>query len=95
MKQEIKFKDYKNCLENDKTILKSQRRFRIEAHNTFTGKVNKLDSVKLLQENTNALWSDIYLVTHWKNMQNRIVDTPKIKKLDIMINTDEVTEENT
>ena len=47
MIQEIKFEDYKNCLENVKTILKLQQRFRIEAHNTFTEKVSKLHSVKL------------------------------------------------
>ena len=54
MIQKIKFEDYKNCLKNDKTILKLQQRFRIEAHNMFTEKVSQLHSVKLLQENTNA-----------------------------------------
>ena len=35
-KQEIQFEDYKNCLENNKIILKSQQRFRSEAHNVFS-----------------------------------------------------------
>ena len=35
MKREIKFQVYKECL-------KSQRKFRSEAHNVFTKKVNKI-----------------------------------------------------
>ena len=43
IKQEIKFKDCKNCMENNKTkILRSQQRFRSEAHNVFTEKVVKI-----------------------------------------------------
>ena len=36
----------------------------------------------------------IQLVMHWKNMLNRIGETPKNKRLNIMINSDEVTGEN-
>ena len=42
MKREIKFLDYKDCLENTKIIFKSQQRFRDELHNIFTEKVNKI-----------------------------------------------------
>lgn len=42
IKQEIKFQDYKECLEENKTILKSQQRFRVETNNVFTEKVNKI-----------------------------------------------------
>ena len=36
------FNDYKNCLLNDKTILKSQQRIRSEVHNIYTEEVNKI-----------------------------------------------------
>ena len=39
---EIKFKYYKNFLENSKIILKSEQRFRCEAHNVFKEKVKKI-----------------------------------------------------
>lgn len=42
VKQEIKFQEYKESLENNKTILKSPQRFRSEAHSVFTEKVNKV-----------------------------------------------------
>ena len=42
IKPEIEFQDPKEWLKNNKRILKSQQRFRIEAHNVFTEKVNKI-----------------------------------------------------
>ena len=42
IKREIKFQDYKECLENNKTIMRLQQRFRSEAHNIFTEKVNRI-----------------------------------------------------
>ena len=39
---ETKFNDYKKCLENNKTILRWQQRFRSELHNTFMEKTNKI-----------------------------------------------------
>ena len=42
IKREIKFQDCKECLEKNKTMLKSQYRFRSEAHSAFTEKVNKV-----------------------------------------------------
>ena len=42
IKQEIKFQEYEESLENNKTILKSQQRFRSEAYSVFTEKVNKV-----------------------------------------------------
>ena len=38
IRQEIKLQDYKEFLENCKTMLRSQQRFRSEAHNVFTEK---------------------------------------------------------
>ena len=42
MKIILKFNDYKNCLLNNETILKSQQRFKSEAHNTYTQEINKI-----------------------------------------------------
>ena len=38
----LKFNDYKNCVLNNKVVLKSQQRFKSERHNVYTEKVNKI-----------------------------------------------------
>ena len=42
IKRVLKFNDYKDCLLNNEIILKSQQRFKIEAHNVYTEEVNKI-----------------------------------------------------
>ena len=42
IKRRLKFNDYKDCLLNNEIILKSQQRLKIEAHNVYTGEVNKI-----------------------------------------------------
>ena len=42
IKRILTFNDYKNCLMNNKAILKSQQRFKSEAHNVYTEEVNKI-----------------------------------------------------
>ena len=42
IKRVIKFNDYKDCLLNDKVVLKSQQRFKSEKHGVYTEKVNKI-----------------------------------------------------
>ena len=42
IKKMIKFDDYKNCLLNDKLILKSQQRFISNKHDVYTENVNKI-----------------------------------------------------
>ena len=42
IKKMIKFDDYKECLLNDKVILKSQQRFISNKHNVYTENVNKI-----------------------------------------------------
>ena len=37
-----KFNDYKNCLSNNETILKSQQIFKIKAHNVYTEEIKKI-----------------------------------------------------
>ena len=34
------FKNYTDCLFNDKTILKSEQRFRSDCHNVYTEQIN-------------------------------------------------------
>ena len=38
----IMFKDYKDCLFNNKIILKSQQRFKSDHHKVYTEEVNKI-----------------------------------------------------
>ena len=42
IKQGLKFKNYKDCNFNNKTILKSQQRFKSEKCSTYTEKINKI-----------------------------------------------------
>ena len=42
IKKEIMFEHYKDCLLNDKTIIKSQQRFRSDHHNVHPEEVNKI-----------------------------------------------------
>ena len=42
IKRVLKFNDYKGCLLNNEIILKSQQRFKSEAHNVYTEEVNKI-----------------------------------------------------
>ena len=42
IKRELKFNDYKDCLLNDKVVLKSQQRFKSESHDVCTENVNKI-----------------------------------------------------
>ena len=42
IKRILKFNDYKDCLLNNKIILKSQQRFKSDAYNVYTQEVNKI-----------------------------------------------------
>ena len=42
IKRILKFNDYKNVLLNNKIILKSQQRFKSEAHDVYTEEINKI-----------------------------------------------------
>ena len=42
IKEKLKFGEYKDCLLNAKTVLKSQQRFKIERHDLYTEEVNKI-----------------------------------------------------
>ena len=36
------FENYKGCFFNDKTVLKSQQRFKSDCHNVYTEKINNI-----------------------------------------------------
>ena len=42
----IKFNDYKNCLQKDEVVLKSQQRFLSKKHGVYTENINKIDDNK-------------------------------------------------
>ena len=74
LKRMLKFLDYKDCLLCDEIILKSQRRYKSEAHNVYTEKINK---IALSSNNDKKLQTDEGITTypygykHWKSMQNK------------------------
>ena len=42
IKRRLMFKNYTDCLFNDKVILQSQQRFKSNCHNVYTEKINKM-----------------------------------------------------
>ena len=42
IKRRLKFNDYKICLLNNETVLKSQQRFKSERHDVYTQEINKI-----------------------------------------------------
>ena len=42
IKRRLKFNDYKDCLLNNETVLKSQQRFKSERHNVYTEEINTI-----------------------------------------------------
>ena len=59
----IKFGDYKNCLLNDKLILKSQQRFISNKHDVYTENINKIalnnnDDKRIVSSNKTSSYRD-------------------------------------
>ena len=42
IKRVLKFNDYKDCLLNNETVLKSQQRFKSKRHDVYTEEINKI-----------------------------------------------------
>ena len=42
IKRKLMFEDYKDCLLNDKILLKSQQSFKSDYHNVYTEEINKI-----------------------------------------------------
>ena len=67
----LEFLDYKDCLMNNKVILKSQQIFKSEAHNVYTEEVNKI-AVSSNDEKRLQTYDRItkypYGYKHWESM---------------------------
>ena len=57
--RELMFKNYEDCLFNDKIILKSQQRFKSDCHNVYTEQVNKI----VLSSNDDKRWETFDKIT--------------------------------
>ena len=68
IKQRLKFNDYKDCSLNNKTILKSQQRFKSEAHNAYTEEVNKITLTSNDDKN--------YMIELHRKTYDRIISNP-------------------
>ena len=66
----IKFDDYKDCLLNDETVLKSQQRFKSKRHDVYTENINKI-ALKL-QIKLQVILMDIKANKRWSN--NKIIN---------------------
>ena len=89
IKRELKFNDYKDCLLNDKVILKTQQRFKSERHDVFTENVNK---IALSNNDNKRLITFDKITTYPYGYKGKNVKDKKIKYK--MINFDEYTNEN-
>ena len=89
IKIELKFNDYKNCLLNDKIVLKSQQRFKSERHDVYTETVNK---ISLSSNDDKRLPTFDKIATYpYRSGASKICKTEFNYK---MINSDDYTNEN-
>ena len=79
-KRIFKFNDYKNCLQNNEIILKSQQISISEGVNVYTEEINKI----ALRSNYDKRLQTFYRITSypyganfWKSMQNRAAAVSK------------------
>ena len=84
MKRKLKFINYKNCLINDGIILKSQQRFKSEAHNVFTEEKSKISFYEIhkriiIKDYIIPIWCK-----SWKSMLKRATRIPNVKWLILM-----------
>ena len=66
IKRILKFNNYKNCLFNNKIIIKSQQRFKSEAHNVYIEEINKI----ALSSNDDKRLQTFYRVTTYPHGTN-------------------------
>ena len=55
MKRGLVFKNYKDCLFNNKIILKLQQIFKSDHHNVYTEQINKIEQVVIMIRNCKHL----------------------------------------
>ena len=81
IKKVLKFNDYKNCLLNDKVVLKSQQRFTSERHDVYTEKVNK---IALSSNDDKRLHTFDRITTHlYGTSAGRICKTELLSRVNI------------
>ena len=88
IKRVLKFNDYKDCLLNNEIILKSQQRFKSEAHNLYTEEVNNIalssnDDKRL--ETFDRIASYPYGTSVGKVCKTELLSKVNIKRLILMI----------
>ena len=88
-KEMLKFNDYKNCLMNNKPTLKSQQRFKSEAHNVCTEEVDKI-ALSSNDDKRLQTYDRITIHPYGVSSGNKVIKQSKYK----MINFDNYTNEN-
>ena len=81
IKRELKFNNYKDCLLNNKVVLKSQQRFKSAKHDIYTENVNKIT----LSPNDNKRLSTFDKITTYPYGTNvgKVCKTELLNKLII------------
>ena len=92
IKRRVKFNDYKDCLLNNEIILKSQQRFKTEAHNVYTEELNKI----ALSSNDDKRLQTFDRITSYPygTSAGKVYKTEMLSKVIQMINFDDYTHEN-
>ena len=97
IKRKLKFENHKSCLEANKSILKSQQRFKSETHNVFTEEINK---IAISSNDYKRMQSIDSIVTyaHGTNKdlvsEKEVIKCSNIKNDTKMITFDNVIKEN-
>ena len=80
-KRIFKFNDYKNCLLNNKIILKSQQRLKNEAHNLYNEEIKKI----ALSSNNDKRFQTFDKITSYPNGANvgKVCKTELLEYLNI------------
>ena len=80
-KRVLKVNDYKDCLLNNDIILKSQQRFKSEAHNVYTEEINKI----ALSSNDDKRLQTFYRITSYPygTSAGKVFKTEMLSKVNI------------
>ena len=97
IKRKLKFENHKSCLEANKSILKSQQRFKSETHNVFTEEINK---ITISSNDYKTMQSIDSIVTYAHGTNKDLVSEKEVNKCSNikndtkMITFDNVIKEN-
>ena len=77
----LRHQDYKNCLLNNKVILKSKQIFKSEAHNAYTEEVNKV----ALSSDDDKRLQTYYIITSYSygTSAGKVCKTEILRKVNI------------